>query len=67
MTHFSVLVELPTPLAYIGPGGGLALLGPLLGLILAVLGALAMIAIWPAKLLWKRLRRGQTTPTETNQ
>jgi hypothetical protein len=41
-------------LAYIGPGGGIALLGPLVGVICAVVGALAMIAIWPIRAALKR-------------
>lgn len=66
MTCLNALLDTPTVVAYIGPGGGLALLGPLLGLILAVLGALAMIAVWPARMLWKRLRRGRPTPEQNN-
>jgi multisubunit Na+/H+ antiporter MnhG subunit len=48
-------VGLASCLAYIGPGGGLALLGPLAGVILAVMGALAMIAIWPLRAVFKRV------------
>lgn len=43
-------------LAYIGPGGGIALLGPLFGVICAVGGALAMIAFWPIRAAIKRAR-----------
>ena len=46
-------------LAYIGPGGGIALLGPLVGVVLAILGAIAMVAFWPLKALWKRMRAGK--------
>lgn len=42
-------------LAYIGPGGGITLLGPLVGVILAVVGALAMIAVWPIRAALKRV------------
>jgi hypothetical protein len=45
-----------TVLAYIGPGGGIALLGPLAGVLVAVVGALAMVALWPLRVLWKKLR-----------
>lgn len=49
-------------LAYIGPGGGIALLGPLVGVILAVVGAFAMIAVWPIRAALKRAHaRNHTT------
>lgn len=48
-------------LAYIGPGGGIALLGPLVGVLLAVLGAVGMIAFWPLRALWKRMRNPKPT------
>ena len=50
-----------TLLAYIGPGGGIALLGPLVGVVLAILGAVGMVAFWPLKALWKKLRAGKNT------
>jgi hypothetical protein len=43
-------------LAYIGPGGGIALLGPLFGVICAVVGALAMVAFWPIRAAIRRTR-----------
>ncbi len=43
-------------LAYIGPGGGIALLGPLLGVVCALVGAVAMIACWPIRSAIKRAR-----------
>ena len=45
-----------TLLGYIGPGSGISLLGPLLGVLLAVVGALVMVAFWPIRLLIKRVR-----------
>lgn len=55
-------------LAYIGPGGGIALLGPLVGVLLAVLGAVGMIAFWPLRALWKRMRSGKrSTEQAVNQ
>ena len=58
-----------TSLAYIGPGGGIALLGPLVGVLLAVLGAVGMIAFWPLRALWKRMRAEKNIPQQpaTNQ
>ncbi len=50
-------------LGYIGPGGGVALLGPLVGVVVAIVGAVGMIAFWPLRALWKRLRNGKpSTP-----
>jgi nicotinamide riboside transporter PnuC len=45
-----------TILAYIGPGGGIALLGPLFGVLCAFVGALALVACWPIRALLKRAR-----------
>lgn len=45
-------------LSYIGPGGGIGLLGPLFGVIAAVVGALAMVALWPIRYLLKKVRSG---------
>jgi hypothetical protein len=45
---------------YIGPGGGIGLLGPLLGVILAVVGALAMVALWPLRYFIKKARSART-------
>jgi hypothetical protein len=50
------MVTSSTVLAYIGPGGGIALLGPLFGVICAVVGALAMVAFWPIRVAIKRAR-----------
>ena len=44
-------------LAYIGPGGGIALLGPLVGVICAMIGALAMVAVWPIRAALKTCAR----------
>ncbi len=43
-------------LAYIGPGGGIALLGPLFGVVCAFVGALGLIACWPIRAALKRAR-----------
>ncbi len=50
-------VELPIILGYIGPGGGIGLLGPLFGVISAVVVALVMTALWPIRMMIKRIRR----------
>ena len=54
-------------LGYIGPGGGIALLGPLLGVALAVLGALAMVAIWPIRFLLKKWRSNSSSQAPASE
>ncbi len=51
---------------YVGPGGGIALLGPLVGVLLAVFGALFMIALWPIRLMIKRARRASDSAARRN-
>lgn len=43
-------------LGYIGPGAGIGMLGALLGVAIAVGGALLMALAWPLRLLFRRLR-----------
>lgn len=62
---FETFMDSQATLAYIGPGGGISLLVPLIGLVVAIVGALATIAIWPLRLFWKRLKRNNTNQTET--
>ena len=52
-------------LGYIGPGGGIALLGPLVGVLLAVVGALAMVALWPIRYMLRKARSGDSGPSAT--
>lgn len=59
------LQTLPTLLGYIGPGGGIGLLGPLAGVLLAVLGALVMVLFWPLRLLFRKLRASRTPKATT--
>ena len=60
------MTSITSLLAYIGPGGGIALLGPLVGVVLAVLGAVGMIAFWPLRALWKKLRAGKNTEQQAS-
>ena len=46
----------PTTSAYIGPGAGIALLGSFLAVLLAIMSALAAMATWPLRRLWRALR-----------
>ena len=41
------------PLAYIGPGSGLGLIGALIMLIVAVLGALFFVVLYPLRMLFR--------------
>lgn len=52
-------------MGYIGPGGGIALLGPLLGVLAAVFGALLMVALWPIRILWKKARAARKESPST--
>ena len=42
-------------LGYIGPGAGIGMLGALLGVLLAIGGALLMALAWPLRMLVKQL------------
>ena len=61
MIHATLAMNLSL-LAYIGPGGGIALLGPLLGVVLAVLGALFMVVLWPIRMMLRKGRSGANGP-----
>lgn len=55
----------PAPAAaYIGPGLGLSFVGSLFGVFWAILLAVAMVLVWPAKLLWRRLRGPAVAPAD---
>jgi hypothetical protein len=54
-------------LSYIGPGGGIALLGPLLGVIGAVIGAVAMVAFWPIRMWIRRIRSSRTVAQDATE
>ena len=43
-------------LAYVGPGPGLTMIGSLFTLVGGVIVALAMVLLWPLRLLVKRVR-----------
>ncbi|MFW6119251.1 MAG: hypothetical protein ACOC7S_02865 [Planctomycetota bacterium] len=49
-------IPLSTPLAYVGPGAAISLLGALL----AILGAIFLIVfgalLWPLRALWRKVR-----------
>ncbi|MDT8408927.1 MAG: hypothetical protein RQ741_04950 [Wenzhouxiangellaceae bacterium] len=42
--------------AYIGPGSGISLLGGIWSILVGIVLALAAIAIWPIRLMIKRMR-----------
>ena len=43
-------------LAYIGPGAGIAIVGSVLAIFLAMLSALVAIVTWPVRAFWRMLR-----------
>ena len=48
---------LPTAAAaYIGPGAGASLAGSLLGVLAAILLALAIVLFWPLRLVYRKIR-----------
>jgi hypothetical protein len=47
---------------YIGPGAGIGMLGALLGVLLAIGGALLMALAWPLRMLVKKLAVKNTLP-----
>lgn len=51
--------------AYIGPGAGASLAGSLLGVLAAIVTALAIVLFWPLRLLYKKIKGSKQTATET--
>lgn len=50
--------------AYIGPGAGASLAGSLLGILAAIVTALAIVLFWPLRLMYKKIK-GNKRPTES--
>lgn len=48
-------------LGYIGPGAGIGMLGALLGVLLAVGGALLMALAWPLRMLLRKLTANKSS------
>ncbi len=46
-------------MAYIGPGAGIPVLGSLLGILSAIILAIAAIVIWPVRRMLKKKRQQQ--------
>ena len=51
--------------AYIGPGAGASLAGSLLGVLAAIVTALAIVLFWPLRLLYKKIKGNKQAVTET--
>ena len=49
--------------AYVGPGAGLTLIGSLIGLVIAIVTALAIILFWPIRALIRKMRGKKTAET----
>lgn len=54
-------------LAYVGPGAGLSVLGSTIGLLAAIGLAVAMVLVYPIKLLFKRRGRKSARVTQENR
>jgi hypothetical protein len=50
--------------AYIGPGAGASLAGSLLGVLAAIVTALAIVLFWPLRLLYKKIKGNKQAATE---
>jgi len=50
------MVFTETAMAYVGPGAGLTLIGSLIGLVVAIVTALAIILFWPIRALIRKIR-----------
>lgn len=52
-------------LAYIGPGAGVSFLGSIWALLVGVVLAIVAVLFWPIRYLFRRMRRGKSRPSET--
>ncbi len=53
-----------TAMAYVGPGAGLTLIGSLIGLVVAIVTALAIILFWPIRALIRKIRGKKTAEAD---
>ncbi len=60
-----VMVFSGTVSAYVGPGAGLTLIGSLIGLVVAIVTALAIILFWPIRALIRKIRGKKVAEEET--
>jgi hypothetical protein len=54
----------PGLLGYIGPGAGIGMLGALIGVLLAVGGALLMALAWPLRMFLRKAMGRKSSPQE---
>ena len=52
-------------LAYIGPGAGVSFLGSIWALLVGIVLAIGAVLFWPIRYLFRRMRRGKSRPSET--
>ncbi|UCH73189.1 MAG: hypothetical protein JSU82_12600 [Rhodospirillales bacterium] len=50
--------------AYIGPGAGASLAGSLLAVLAAIATAVAIVLLWPLRLLYKKIKRDKRITAE---
>ena len=70
MTFFpepASLAFMSTCLAYVGPGPGLTMTWALIGLLATMLTAVSAMALWPLRLLLKRLRENRSPESASDQ
>ncbi len=53
--------------AYIGPGGGITLLGALFAVLLAILLVVGGILVWPVRVLLRRMKRKARPPEDAEE
>lgn len=56
LTLFLAMVAVPAH-AYVGPGIAVAFVGYLFGPVIAIIVAIGLVLIWPARWLWKKLKK----------
>ncbi len=61
----TLLVISSPALAYIGPGAGVSFLGSIWALLVGVVLAIVAVLFWPVRYLFRRMRRGKSRPSET--
>ena len=67
LTGAVCIVLLPvTAEAYIGPGAGASLAGSLLAVMAAIATAVAIVLLWPLRLLYKKLRGRKQSAAESS-
>lgn len=62
----SLSSQLASPLAYIGPGADLALIGSVIGLVVTLGSSTLFLMLWPIRSMWRRVRGSDKVSANTN-